>query len=329
MDIAISQALPFDVGALAADLPGLLGDLANAFTIKAVSSSHVVIQATAATPFAGYQLEILPETSFGLTFSPPYFTGAIGGLRVLDPNGVVVVSVSDLPHGLDLDSLTNADFLTSLAADIHGSAGADSITGHTGADLIDGGAGDDVIAGGVGLNYLRGGDGADQVTGGASFDDINGNQGNDTASGGAGDDGVVGGKDDDRLSGDAGSDIVYGNLGSDTCDGGDGSDLIRGGQGNDVLTGGAGNDWLSGDKGDDTLTGGAGADVFHSFGEAGLDRVTDFNAAEGDRVMLDPGTTYTVSQVGADTVIAMAGGGQMVLVGVQLSGLPTGWLFGA
>ena len=77
------------------------------------------------------------------------------------------------------------------------------------------------------------------------------------------------------------------------------------------------------------VTGGAGADVFHSFGDAGIDRVTDFNAAEGDRVMLDPGTAYTVSQVGADTVIAMTGGGQMVLVGVPLSSLPTGWIFGA
>jgi hypothetical protein len=36
-----------------------------------------------------------------------------------------------------------------------------------------------------------------------------------------------------------------------------------------------------------------------------------------------------VSQVGADTVIDMTGGGQMVLVGVQASTLTTGWIFGA
>ena len=36
-----------------------------------------------------------------------------------------------------------------------------------------------------------------------------------------------------------------------------------------------------------------------------------------------------VAQVGADTVINMTGGGQMVLVGVQLSTLPDGWIFGA
>ena len=55
----------------------------------------------------------------------------------------------------------------------------------------------------------------------------------------------------------------------------------------------------------------------------------DFSLAQGDRVQLDPGTLYTVSQVGADTVIDLNGGGQMVLVGVQMSTLTTGWIFGA
>ena len=55
----------------------------------------------------------------------------------------------------------------------------------------------------------------------------------------------------------------------------------------------------------------------------------DFHISEGDRVMLDPGTTYTVSQMGADTVIDMGGGHQMILVGVQMSSLPDGWIFGA
>ena len=64
-----------------------------------------------------------------------------------------------------------------------------------------------------------------------------------------------------------------------------------------------------------------GADTFHGSQDAGIDRVLDFNLAEGDRVQLDPGTTYTVSQVGADTVIDMGGGDQMILVGVQLASL--------
>lgn len=47
------------------------------------------------------------------------------------------------------------------------------------------------------------------------------------------------------------------------------------------------------------------------------------------RVQLDPGSVYTVSQVGTDTVIALTGGAQMVLVGVQASSLNGAWIFGA
>jgi serralysin len=217
-----------------------------------------------------------------------------------------------------------ADSIVGNAADNHlsGNAGADTIMAGAGADTIDGGEG--------GGSYLRGEDGADSIMGGSGFDDINGNQGNDTAHGGLGDDWVVGGKDNDVLYGDAGGDLVYGNLGDDTLDGGDGADIVRGGQGNDVVVGGAGNDFLSGDLGNDTLTGGAGADIFHSFTGAGVDRVLDFSVADGDRVMLDPGTTYSVAQVGGDTVITLGNpSDQVILVDVQMSTLPTGWIFGA
>ena len=94
-----------------------------------------------------------------------------------------------------------------------------------------------------------------------------------------------------------------------------------------MAVGGAGNDFVSGDRGNDTVSGGAGADIFHTSQDAGIDRVLDFHIAEGDRVELDPGTTYTVSQVGADTVINMSAGNQMILVGVQMSTLTPGWIF--
>lgn len=180
---------------------------------------------------------------------------------------------------------------------------------------------------GDGLDYLRGEDGDDRITGGFGFDDVHGNQGDDTVSGGLGGDWVVGGKDDDVLFGDDGDDIVYGNLGADTCDGGSGNDLVRGGQQDDVLTGGAGADFLSGDLGDDTISGGAGADIFNSFGDAGLDRVLDFSRAQGDRVRLDPGSAFTASQQGADTVVDIVGGARVVLVGVTLAGLDPAWIF--
>ena len=209
--------------------------------------------------------------------------------------------------------------------------GDDEINGGGGADTIFAGAGNDTIVGvahEAGAGYLRGDDGDDAVTAGAGFDDINGNQGNDTLHGGLGDDWVVGGRDNDVQTGDAGGDVVWGNLGNDTVDGGDGADQVRGGQGDDSVAGGAGDDYVSGDRGNDTISGGTGADLFHGSQDAGIDRVIDFNLAQGDRVMLDPGTTYTLSQSGADTVIDMGGGHQMVLAAVQLSSLTPGWMIG-
>ena len=219
---------------------------------------------------------------------------------------------------------TGADTINGNAVgnDLSGNAGSDRIFGAAGNDTIDGGS-----AGAAG-NYLRGDEGDDSLTGGGDFDDINGNMGNDTVSTGGGDDFCVGGRDNDVLFGGDGGDFVYGNLGDDSCDGGAGNDTVRGGQGTDTLSGGAGNDFISGDRGDDTMTGGAGADIFHSSSDAGIDRVLDFSVADGDRVLLDPGTTFTVSQMGGDTVIQMSAG-QVVLVGVTMSALPPGTIFGA
>ena len=210
-----------------------------------------------------------------------------------------------------------------------GGSGSDRIYGNSAANRIFGGLGNDTIEGGAGDDYLRGDAGDDSLVGGPGFDDLNGNQGNDTVRGGDGPDWVLGGQGDDMLYGDDGDDVVYGNLGNDTLDGGDGRDWVRGGQGDDSLMGGAGDDWLSGDLGDDTISGGPGADIFHTWGAAGLDLVTDFNLAEGDRVQVDIGTVYTLAQVGADTVISMVGGARMVLMGVQLSSLTGDWIFAA
>jgi Ca2+-binding RTX toxin-like protein len=193
---------------------------------------------------------------------------------------------------------------------------------------LQGDSGNDSIVSGGGHTYLRGGDGNDQVVGGSGFDDINGNPGNDTITSGAGDDWALGGQGNDNISGEDGNDLVLGNLGADSLTGGAGNDTVRGGQGDDTLSGGAGNDWLSGDLGSDTMTGGAGADIFHSFNGAGIDVVKDFSVADGDRVMLDPGTVYHTAQVGADLVITFGtAGDQMILQNVQSASLPTGWIF--
>ncbi len=44
-------------------------------------------------------------------------------------------------------------------------------------------------------------------------------------------------------------------------------------------------------------------------------------------MQLDPGTTYTLSQAGADTVVDMGGGNQLILQNVLLSSLPSGWIY--
>jgi len=210
---------------------------------------------------------------------------------------------------------------------LSGQNGADTLAGGGGNDTANGGAGNDSITDPSGQNYLRGGDGDDSISGGSGFDDSNGNMGNDTIHGNGGDDYSVGGKGDDLLFGGSGNDIVWGNLGNDTCSGGDGADQVRGGQGDDLVFGDAGEDFVSGDRGNDTESGGAGAHIFHGSQDAGIDRVLDFKLAEGDRVQLDPGTTYTVSQLGADTVIDMGGANRMILMGVQFSTLTPGWIF--
>lgn len=236
-------------------------------------------------------------------------------------------------------------FTGSASADLmRGYAGADLMEGLGGGDSLFGGTGDDtVVAGsdpfvpGGPSTFLRGEEGNDSIVGGNGFDDIHGNQGNDTAAGGRGDDWVVGGQHNDLLFGEEGRDIVYGNMGNDTLYGdkpseswrleqSGGADTLRGGQGDDSISGDGGNDLIWGDRGNDTISGGAGADTFVIFSGGGIDKILDFNAAQGDRVVVENGSAYTVKQVGADAVVDLGGGDQMILVGVNASGLPAGWI---
>ena len=184
----------------------------------------------------------------------------------------------------------------------------------------------DVLTGGAGADSLHGLAGDDRIDGSAGADDLHGTTGRDTVYGGAGDDWVVGGQGDDNLFGEDGLDIVLGNIGNDTLDAGEGADVVRGGQGDDLITGAGGNDFVSGDLGLDTVSGGAGADTFHVFAQAGADRVTDFAWWQGDRVDVLDGQSWTVAQIGADTVVTVEGQATLTLVGVTLAGLPDGWI---
>jgi hypothetical protein len=210
---------------------------------------------------------------------------------------------------------------------VSGNTVGNTITGGAGADSLSGDAGNDQLLGGPGRNTLFGGDGNDTITGGDdAFDQVNGNQGQDSIVGRSRvGDWLLGGKGNDRIDASAstGHNIVNGNLGDDTLTSGSGGDTLRGGQGDDVIVGGTGGDWITGDLGMNTITGGEGADTFHA--AAGTDTITDFSTGEHDRVQVDPGITYQLSQAGADVHVDLSSGGHLILRNVQLADLAD-WL---
>jgi Ca2+-binding RTX toxin-like protein len=163
------------------------------------------------------------------------------------------------------------------------SGGRDTATGGAGGDSLQGNRGNEISTGGVGDDYRRGGAEDDILDGFGGNDVLFGYRGNDTLNGGPGNDTLVGG------------------LGSDNLNGDSGNDTLDGGKGSDNLDGGTGDDFLSGDRGNDVLTGGAGADdfffSFSSDGSYGTDTITDFNSAEGDKIVLDS-ETFTLFALG-------------------------------
>ena len=225
-------------------------------------------------------------------------------------------------------SSKGSDAVSSPVESITGTAANEVLTsaGTASSTTIYGGAGDDTITGGSTNSYLRGDDGNDVIIAKAGFNDMNGNAGNDTIYGGPGADWLAGGKGDDVLiAGTGANQVLYGNMGDDSLVGGPGGDTLRGGQGNDTIVGGSGNDWISGDKGDDLIYGGPGADTFHASAGSGVDWIADFNSAEGDRVALDPGLTYTVTYSNGNMVITLNTGDVVVLAGVNPATVGT-WL---
>jgi Ca2+-binding RTX toxin-like protein len=148
-----------------------------------------------------------------------------------------------------------------------------------------GGAGDDSLNGGPGADVVEGGDGRDGLSGGRGKDIVLGGAGNDTLSDGD--------TDADRVEGGSGDDSLYGGDASDTLKGGSGDDDLIGGDGNDVLDGGAGDDTLAGGRGDDELDAGPGDDDVD--GGRGADRI-DTADAQAEH-------TLTCGQ-GADRLIA-------------------------
>jgi Ca2+-binding RTX toxin-like protein len=148
-----------------------------------------------------------------------------------------------------------------------------------------------VLNGGAGNDVLYGGAGNDQLNGDADDDQLHGGDGNDTLNGGDGTDGLYGDAHADSLSGGAGNDTLYGGVSTDSARG-TFTDTLNGGDGDDVLN--PIGDYLNfssyGDRA--ILTGGLGADRFvfdylvsgSNSPVAAPDRITDFNAAQGDLI---------------------------------------------
>lgn len=190
--------------------------------------------------------------------------------------------------------------------------------GDAGNDSLYGNGGEDILAGGDDHDYLDGGTGPDTMQGGAGDDfyivrDVEDVLEEDPLSGqdiaeilvdgwqlGAGSH-----VEEIRLANLAGLFSVAGNDLANVIVGNKSDNSLRGGGGSDTLKGGEGADFLVGSSGYapgeiDVLTGGPGADRF-LLGDlakryadnddltAGLDsyaKITDFNPAQGDRVIL-------------------------------------------
>ncbi|HEY9217605.1 MAG TPA: M10 family metallopeptidase C-terminal domain-containing protein [Phenylobacterium sp.] len=250
-----------------------------------------------------------------------------GGNDTFDFSGYVSNAKIDLhPGAFSSTGGLAGNIAIAIGADIEnaiGGAGADTLIGSDLGNRLLGAAGSDSLTGFAGEDFMRGDLGDDYMVGGDAWDDMHGNQGSDTLWGGDGHDWVVGGQNGDLLHGEAGNDKVYGDKGADTIYGEDGDEWIRGGQDNDLVFAGAGDDSVWGDRGDDTISGGPGLDTFYAFVGVGVDRITDFSIAEGDRVRIEGGSPFNLYQAGADTVIDL-GSDQIILVGVNAASLPAG-----
>jgi Ca2+-binding RTX toxin-like protein len=206
---------------------------------------------------------------------------------------------------------------------ITGGAGDDKLDGGAGDDIISGGSGNDTMSGGLGddtytvdssadvvieainagndtvfasvaytlasnvENLTLTGENAINGTGNGLNNVIAGNAANNYLYAGDGDDQLNGLAGDDYLYGEAGDDLLNGGEGQDWLVGDLGDDVLNGGAGNDRMLGGAGNDILAGEQGRNRLTGGADADQFVLNAlDKNFDIITDFKAAQGDRIMV-------------------------------------------
>lgn len=242
---------------------------------------------------------------------------------------------------------------------IQGFDGNDTLEGGAGTDSLEGGEDDDILDGGSGNDTLIGDSGS---LGGFPLGDLGlvaltpgVGQGNDFLNGGDGDDVLDGVGGNDTLIGGEGDDTLFSGTtfsidcssysceigtvsGSDTLIGGGGEDHLLGSDGSDRLVGDDGNDTLEGGANSDTLIGGSGADRFRfSFTYTywydgfpggsltpvpGIDTVEDYNAAEGDQLIIS-----APDSIGIDQFQYNSETGSLSYNEQQFAQLPTGLEF--
>jgi Ca2+-binding RTX toxin-like protein len=275
------------------------------------------------TASGGSALTILPSDT--LTFGSGTATGIAvaynGDSITLTMNGMSKAfgnSISDVSKAGHISMPDGSKLFIGLTGseNFTGATTGDAAFGGQGDDTLDGGAGGDLLQGNQGADSLAGGEGNDTVYGGQDGDNLQMGQGGNFGQGNRGEDVIVAGE---------GIDTLLGGQDNDTVSGGGGNDFLNGNRGDDSINGGDGADTLYGEGGSDTLMGGLGADIFHGFADGGLDRILDFSRAEGDRIVLDPGTVYTATQSGGDVVVAY-GADQIVIVGASLAALTGDWI---
>ncbi len=204
---------------------------------------------------------------------------------------------------------------------LKGGSGNDVLVGGLGDDVVHGNSGDDLFAGvgGEGNDTFFGESGNDTAYDGAGDDSYAGGSGDDVFYGAwaldnasSGNDVYLGGSGFDTLSfagsdGNAGINVdlskhVVTGFGKDEVwsieriIGSDASDVFKGDKRDNVIDGADGDDEFRGLGGADTFTGGGGADTYVWYGKdvvdaksgdhLGVDRITDFNASEGDVINL-------------------------------------------
>jgi len=168
--------------------------------------------------------------------------------------------------------------------EIHGGAGADTVSGGYYSSTFHGGGGNDVLTAGGAAFWLYGDEGNDALTGNWAADNLYGGVGDDLLQGGGGNDVIDGGDGIDTASYAGASAAVAVSLIGHTVSGGAGNDGLTsienliGSKYADTLTGDAGANVIEGGAGVDTLDGGDGVDTLSYAGASG---VVSVNLATG------------------------------------------------